>query len=231
MTEQTTLNLMVPEEECTKMKKFISNILRHIQHQHRSDTGSDVLVVGMILFPILVIAIGFALDVSKNVYLSNSYVSMAEEAVAEASQQRNIYDELTRSSGTALVQEYRIQRGDTVANAGTQTRETAAFRSGCQNSMTMNDIGLSGEGSVSLPYIVLNYENERGFNTSETLYTSQGGAAPDMSGYQSTGRHVVEATIYETGNNFLLGMFGGDCQVYKSNVSSLSITADGQDIN
>lgn len=215
------------------MRDFIRNaidsIIRHFKYQHRSDTGSDVLVVGMMLFPILAASVGFALDVSKNVYLSNSYVSMAEEAVAEASQHRNIYGELNRNSGTAFVQEYRIQRGDTVANAGTQTRETAAFRSGCQNSMTRADLGLSGQGSVSLPYVVINYENERGFNPSGTRYESQGGAAPDMGGYQATGRYVIEATVYETGNNFLLGIFGADCQVYQSNASSLSISSDGVD--
>lgn len=202
----------------------------HVSSRNQSDSGSDVMVVSMIVIPLVIASAGFAVDVSKNVYMSTSYQEMAQQAAYTAAQERNIYGELTEDSGPAFVNEYRNQRGDTTdhVSGNTQTRETQAFRGERCQSPEAGDIS-------EFPRIELRYTNERGTgNFGPNIFSHEGPRNPSstmMDGYSPQDNYILEATVYDTGGNFFFSLFNGGendlgCQTYTANASSMSVYED-----
>lgn len=208
---------------------MIDKIINYLRWKLNSDYGSDVLVTSVILIPLIAIAAGFALDMTKNSYMANAYDDMASAAVQTASNERNIYGELTQSSATVFVNEYKRQRGDTDSHiqGEIQTFETASFRPDrCSTQSAENIDGISGSGEISFPYIRFNYNQDRGGNFGATTFISTNGSSPDMAGYNPEGNYVMGARVYDVGSNYLLGMIGQNCQIFSSEVSSTAVLED-----
>lgn len=219
-------------------RRMASAARKRVADQRVSDEGADVLVVALLVLPAVIMAIGFALDITKNTYLANSYETMAQTAADAASNERNIKGELTSESSGAFVAEYMRQRGSRQADNQTQSRETSSFRpEHCQSSdaADLSDIS-STEGQVVFPYIRFDYASLRaqGGNFGGTTYTSMDGSRPSMGDYNPSGSYVMTVHVYDVGNNFFLGMVPSDdlheCQVFSSEVSATAVL-DDEDLN
>lgn len=215
--------------------KTLSTLRRYLSNKSRSDEGADVLMVALIVFPLIIAAVGFALDITKNTYLDNAYDSMAQAASNIASNERNIRGELTASSAEAFVREYMRQRGDDTSHlsrAGVQSRETLAYRpERCEHADLVEVRDQDGNDlvDVTFPHIRIDYTSLRaqgGGNFGEVNFVSDGGSVPNMSSYNPSGSYVMTVEVYDVANNFFLGILGQDCQVFRSEVSSTVVLED-----
>lgn len=219
-----------------KAKDTVNALKTYVVNKNKSDEGADVLVVAMIVLPLIIAAVGFALDITKNTYLSNSYETMAQASVSAASNERNISGELTRNSGPAFIREYMRQRGtDTshLSREGVQSSETLAFRPERCDRANASDIeGISGTGAITFPYVRIDYASLRaqGGNFGTTRFVSQNGAVPNMSTYNPRGSYVMTVEVYDVASNYFLGVMGHNCQIFRSEVSSTVVLED-QDFN
>lgn len=216
--------------------KTMSALKNYVADKSKSDEGADVLVVAMFVLPLIIAAVGFALDITKNTYLGSAYDSMAQASVSAASNERNISGELTSSSGPAFIREYMRQRGtDTshLSRAGVQSSETLAFRPERCDSANAADIeGISGSDTVTFPYVRIDYASLRaeGGNFGTTRFVSQNGSIPNMNTYNPRGSYVMTVEVYDVASNYFLGVMGHNCQVFRSEVSSTVVLED-QDFN
>lgn len=197
------------------LKKFLTKL--------KKDSADAVLVTVIITMPLIMIAVGFAADMSKSAYVSSTYSSMSQRSVETAISSINAKGSLDNSSVRKFVSEFREQS------------KGSAFH-------TDETLGASGPTACSvqkingvdrkLPYMEVTLGTARG---NSTVGTTTSWKIPDGAGVTDqildpkVKYKVISADVYTGSPNFILGMFGVPCQYLKSSVSAISF-GDNSDL-
>lgn len=107
--------------------------------------------------------------------------------------------------------------------------ETKVFSGSCGTRTVTDWDGV--KRSKQMPYIVVRLNTARAVgSTSNLVYTSEGGQAPvRVAGtYNPTTKYtVLAADVHDSSANFMMSMFGMDCQDYNQKVSAISFGSSG----
>lgn len=197
------------------LKKFIAKL--------KKDSADAVLVTVIISMPAIMIAVGFAADMSKSAYVSSSYSSMAQRSAETAISTINANGSLGNVSVQKFVSEFRAQSSGSTFH----TDETLAAESADScNTRTIDGI------ERKLPYMEVRLGTNRG--AGDVGATAKWTIAADES---VVGKaldpkikyRVISADVYTGSPNFILGMFGVPCQYLKSPVSAIAF-GDNSDL-
>lgn len=208
--------------------------VNRLKFRRRSDRGDALLVMSIIFVPFMFICVGFAMDLTKAVYVKQQYQIMGQEATTAAARNLNSNGSITNSAAAQVVQVYadRFKGKDssTVNSGNSNNFSTNEATYGVRDSACQT-VTLEDGSTKPAPYMVITLNGGRNDvdnlngTTNEVVYVSEGGAAPTIrSGtYNDFARYyTISARIYDTAPNLLLGMFGKNCQQVVSEVSSVT---------
>lgn len=187
------------------MKRMKENFLNKIS----SDRADSVLIIFLVSVPLLILVMGFVVDLNKNVNTKIAYNSMAQTSAETAVKAITPSGSLDRNSVVALVDEYRIQ-------SGVYKSETCS---------TMEVDGVERE----MPYMVINLQKERGEGedgvnprTSNWVIEGPSGRVESKNISGQTKYRAISATVYDSSTNSF-GTFGlPECQLHRSEVSAIA---------
>lgn len=189
------------------LKKFVTRL--------KKDSANAVLVTVIIFMPLLMIAVGFAADMSKSSYVKNSYVTMSQKSADTAVSAINGRGSLDNAAVQKFVSEFKAQSG----GSDFHTNETLSYSSSdtCSTKV-INNV------ERDLPYIEVKLETARGEGSisTEAYGIERGAAVPTKNLNPNVKFKVISADVYTASPNFMLGMFGTPCQYLKSSVSAIS---------
>lgn len=205
-------------------KKFMSRII--------GDKADGVLVMGIISMMFFILVIGFAIDMSKNSYTKQNYITMSQLSAETSVKTVNSRGSLNENSVKRFITEYEQQRFGSV-----NTSEASSFSdSSCSTSGTKEI-----DGAVrKLPYysITLSTGQRRmGSNVVDAdsvTYTFEGVSdGKPISLKRTKGQlssdavyTMISGSIYDSNSNIMLSMFGKPCQYYQQNVSSIKFSSN-----
>lgn len=197
------------------MKRMKENFLNKIS----SDRADSVLIIFLVSVPLLILVMGFVVDLNKNVNTKIAYNSMAQTSAETAVKAITPSGSLDRNSVVALVDEYRIQSGASEFH----TNETGVYKS--ETCSTMEVDGVERE----MPYMVINLQKERGEGedgvnprTSNWVIEGPRGRVDSKNISGQTKYRAISATVYDSSTNSF-GTFGlPECQLHRSEVSAIA---------
>lgn len=188
------------------MKKYLKNRLKN-------DVADAVIVTTVISLLMLFLAAGFAIDISKNSMLRNTYYNMAQDSVETSVKTINASGSLNYSTIERVYSAYMVQKN---------SNETKVYESE-QCSQQYDENG--DPTGILYPYMNVSLDRERGQESSSKVefhvnsegeITLTSGEIDDDIVYR-----VVSAEIYDSAPNLMLNSFGMNCQEFKSSVSAI----------
>lgn len=198
-------------------------MLKEFRKKLKRDSANAVLVTVIIAMPFIMIAAGFAADMSKSAYVSSSYSSMAQRSAETAVKSINSRGSLDNNSVRKFISEFEAQNGistlhtDETLQAGTDTTCSSRVIDGATRKLPYYEITLGtarGAGAVG----------------ATSVWKIPTGAAVANKTLDPAAKYkVISATVYTGSPNFILGMFGTPCQYLKSPVSAISF-GDQEDL-
>lgn len=179
-----------------------------------SDRGDGVLVTTLIAIPLLLLVMGFSIDLNRSVNVGIAYNSMAQASVETGVKSLDARGSMGNRAVEAFVREYRVQSGNG-ANGG--TAETQAYNSAACATAKVEGV------ERRMPYIVVTLGTERGSGKQVTsTWTVEGNDAVPTKALGNGVYRVISADVYNSSTN-LFGMLGlAPCQVHKSSVSAIA---------
>lgn len=191
-------------------------MLKELRAKLKKDSANAVLVTVVMAMPLIMIAVGFAADMSKSAYVSSSYSSMAQRSAETAVKSINSRGSLDNNSVRKFVSEFEAQDGDSTFH----TNETlqASKLSTCSTRV------IDGVNR-KLPYYEITLGTARGVGAvgaTSVWKIGSGATIPNKVLDPAAKYKVISATVYTGSPNFILGMFGTPCQFLKSPVSAIS---------
>ena len=193
--------------------------------QRQNDHGDAILVMSVILVPFFFLTAGFAMDLTKAVYVKQQYQIMSQEATTAAARNIDSSGSLTPQAAAATVRTYT----ERYSGARNDSREgTSGGRGVCPTVETP-------DGVKRAPYMVITINGGRnGDGVQPVIYKSEAGSIPTVpsAGNFAPGSryYSIKATIYDASPNLILGMFNRPCQNITSDVSSISFGSQ-EDLN
>lgn len=188
------------------------------------DRASATLVTSIISMMFICLCAGFAIDTAKNSYLKSSFTSRAQQTTEIALKDIDSRGSIKETAVAKVVQKYGADPNSSFARD-----ETNVFKGSCSSREVTDWDGV--KRTKTMPYIVVRLNTARAVGASSNLvYTSEGGAPPvRVSGnYNATAKYtVLAADVHDASANFMMSMFGMDCQDYNQKVSAISFGADG----
>lgn len=188
-------------------------IREYLQKKTRSDKADSVLVIFLVCVPLLVLVMGFVVDLNKNVNTKIAYNSMAQQSAETAVKQIGPNGRLNQNASKAFVDEYKIQ----ASASDYHTNET-------QRSETCSTMDVNGV-ERKMPYMVITLQEGRGSDAN--VAKSGIWAYEDYKNVSNPGNvkgnyRAITATVYDSSTN-AFGTFGlPDCQLHSSEVSAVS---------
>jgi len=184
----------------------------------RNESGDSILTMALISTLFVALLVGFALDVSKNAMLRSNYSTMAQQSVETGVKTINSNGSLNANTPIAVYNEYIAQRNPSPSEL-ISSNETTPYQDGACRVVTVNGV------EHTAPYIVLTLDSERGSgivsSSSVTYYIEADGSMTTSDTFNNSVKYkVVTATVYDTAENIILGMFGMPCQQFASEVSA-----------
>ena len=186
-----------------------------LQRRRREDRADAILTMSIIFVGLFALCAGFAIDISKSVYVKSSFQVMAQEATSEAARFVDARGMLTQEAASAVPGYYTAQFD---GEAGGMARANEGGR--CQ---TVNVNGTD----YKAPYMEITLSEARGAGgvTPPVTYKwdPTNGFRASSGSYLSTGTYrVVTAKVWDTAPHLMLGIVGLDCQSTFSEVSSIT---------
>ena len=210
------------------------NWWRKFRARRRSDRGDAILVMSVIFVPFFFLAAGFAMDLTKAVYVKEQYQTMGQEATTAAARNIDSKGSITEAAPAAVVQTYQDRFNGTSTTAVNQ--ENGNNYSTLEGSVGVRNSSCTtvkvGNQTYNAPYMVITLSGGRNDLDSvngtsySPVYTSEAYGAPVLKTgtvYDPSKRYyTISAVIYDTAPNLMLGMFGVPCQQTVSTVSSIT---------
>lgn len=178
------------------------------------DSADSVLIIFLVCVPLLVLVMGFVVDLNKNVNTKVAYNSMAQISAEVAVKKISPSGSLDSNSVSALVSEYRTQSKP----SDSHTNETNAFKSETCSKMEIDGV------ERQMPYMVINLKEGRGSEgaVSKSWIVEGTTQAPEFKNTNGAKYRAISATVYDSSTNSF-GTFGlPDCQLHKSEVSAIA---------
>lgn len=211
--------------------KFLPNLRKRA----RSDRGDAILVMSILFIPFMFLITGFAMDLTKAVYVKQQYQIMGQEATSAATRTVDTKGSIKSTAVQQVVNVY-AERFAGIDSSGINSGngDNYSTREGSQSVRTSvcTTVTLPNGQVKQAPYMELSLNGGRNdidnVNSSalEARYTSEGGAVPvPTTGYpyNTTVRYyAINATVWDTSPNLIMGMFARPCQQVKSVVSSIT---------
>lgn len=193
------------------------------KNRKKLDKASATFVTGLLSVTLLLLCAGFAIDISKNLYLQNSFQSRSQQSIQVAMKSIDGKGSLTVDAPGVAAYAYRMGYSD----GKSYNDETDNWRAaGCNKADITLDDGTK-VSNASLPYIVYKMDESRRIGTGSTVkWVSQGGGAPVLQSGSNYDRNrvyrVLTAEVHDAAPNLMLSMFGLSCQNFKLNVSAIA---------
>lgn len=194
-----------------KMKQYFLNRINN-------DRADSVLIIFLVCVPLLVLVMGFVVDLNKNVNTKIAYNSMAQVSAENGVKAITPAGSLDHRAVSAFAEEYRKQS----SSSDYHTNETNVYKSETCSTMEIDGV------ERKMPYMVIRLQEGRG--TDDRQSTSWVIEGP----YKGTSNQVppkdlgkakyraINATVYDSSTN-AFGTFGlPDCQLHKSEVSAVA---------
>lgn len=189
-------------------------MLKKILKKLKKDSADAVLVTVIMSMPAIMVAVGFAADMSKSSYVKASYVEMTQKSAETAVASINARGSLDNSSVRAFVNEFKTLS----AGSASHTNETLAPSGGPCTKNVIDGV------ERDLPYMEVRLGTARGAGDvgSTAVWKIEDGTSVIDKPLGSSKYKVITADVYTGSPNFILGMFGTPCQYLKSSVSAIS---------
>lgn len=217
---------------------MIMNRIRKRKAQNQ-ESGDGIFVMSVIFTMFFALVMGFAIDISKAVYVKGSHVNLAQEAASEAVRKVGVTGSLSSpdnplEDGTNSVSAFIDYYNLGFTNNGTGGEIQALSRRG-----RCTTVDVPGVGETAAPYIEIQLYSKRGSkydpeiertgyywkpgmdssNPGEGLPSSD----PTAPAYNSSATYrVISAKVWDTSPNVMLGIFGLDCQQTLADVNSIT---------
>lgn len=178
--------------------------------------SGDFLVVFIIMLPILMLLVSFAININQNINLKNNYNSMAQQAATTAVKHADSQGNLGANAVRAFISEYKKQSGiESIEGVGryTDLHNTKASETECSK-MDITENQKQPDGSTKrvvvkkdaeMPYVVIELKKGRGKgNASTAADTSTSGTKFVFEGKNpgKEGSLTNEASLQNISNAF-----------------------------
>lgn len=198
--------------------------MRKMKANYSKDRGAATLVTAIISMMFICLCAGFAIDTAKNSYLKSSFTSRAQQTSEVALKNIDSRGSIKEDAAAKVVSEYGASASGTFARD-----ETNAFKGTCTTRTITDWDGVRRDRAM--PYIIIRLNTGRAIGaTDDVVYTSAGGATPVLvkGVYNPSAKYtVLAAEVHDSSANFMLSMFGMDCQDYMQKVSAISFGSAG----
>lgn len=194
--------------------------MKHILSRIHSSKADSTLVIFIISIPLLILSIGFSIDLTKSVNASNALKSMAQTSAETSVKTVDSRGSLNNDTVKSFINEYKTQSSPSASH----TNETQVYQSEkCSTAV------IDGQ-TRQLPYMVIKLGTSRSINdagvTNATTWTVEGYDDPDIKALGSTKYKVISVDVYDSSTN-LFGVYGlSGCQLHKSTVSAISFASN-----
>lgn len=177
----------------------------------KSDKGDGITVMGLFMIVVVLLVALLIVDVSKMVYIRNTYINHGQIAANTAIREQNGIGGLDITAANRAIQEYMLQR-DPQSFGVLATNETAAFRRLCD----------TGE----FPRIEISFDTERrvGQSTIGPRFVSYGGQLVTESNREEffiNEFRVIRLNITDVSDGDFSGLFRNHCQTHTFEVSAI----------
>lgn len=196
------------------MKKTKDAFLQKIH----SDRADSVLIIFLVSVPLLVLVMGFVVDLNKNVNTKIAYNSMAQVSAEAGVKAITPSGSLDNRSIIAFAEEYKSQSNSSEYH----TNETNAYKSDTCSTMEVEGV------ERKMPYMVVKLQEGRGTDDRQsTSWIIEGEYTGDVTQIpvKNLGNNkyrAISATVYDSSANSF-GTFGlPDCQLHRSEVSAIA---------
>lgn len=187
--------------------------MNFIMRRFKSDSGDGVLVFIIFLIPVLVLLLGFGIDVTNNVHNKNELNAIAQSAVESGVRAIDVKGNLNNLSGEQFLSTYRKQ----LADATITTNPTC-------NKMEVDGV------MRNLPFYKLSIEGKRqkdGSSGKLTWVSGSSAAVRFVGNSEGYDPKVLSAEVY-VGTANVFGIVGlPQCQLHKSTVSAIVFGSQG----
>ena len=216
--------------------------MKKIIQRWKSDNAGATLVTGILSFMLLVLCVGFAIDVSKNVYLRDAYQSRAQQTVQASMKSINGKGGLMPEAVTGLYGTYTQGFKQFGENQKDETKSWETDSCHKPDSITLND-GTVVE-NPQLPYMVITVDDGRARGNSKQNSAKKlewridGNLAKngkisensvraalkgsDLREINNGTYRVLTMEVHDSAKNMMLGMFGFGCQPFSSTASAIT---------
>lgn len=207
--------------------KFM-NWLKKVFNRRINDRADAILVMSIMFVPFFFLCAGFAMDLTKAVYVKQQYQIMGQEATTAATRQLNVNGSITEAAVSVVVKTY-TERFNGARNDSLEA--TSGGRGLCPTVKTP-------EGIKQAPYMIITIDGGRNNDgVAPVIYKSANGAIPtnpSSGNYNPTEKYYsISAKVYDTAPNLIMGMFNRPCQMIESDASSIAFGSqeDIEDFN
>lgn len=188
-------------------------------YKKSKDDKADTLVMFVMALPLIMILMGFSININQSINTGIEYKAIAQTSVETAVKKVNSQGSLTNDSVQTFLNEYRIQSGDSTIASGA-TSESKAFSSDVCSTAEVEGV------ERQMPYIIVTLGTERGVSKAQTKdsWVMEGRTDNKVEEHPlgNNKYKVISATVYDTSTS-LWGAVGlSDCQLHKSEVSAIS---------
>lgn len=209
-------------------------IFKNLKKRLKSDTASGTFIIFIIMLPIFLMAMGFAFDVAKNGYVKSQYNEMLQNVSTEAVRYVGTNGTLAGGSSAMLVAQNVVNKYEhfmAEENPSTSTIMSAYNRPIGSDSSAPACSTLEIDGATrQLPFMKISFSGDRhgaigSEATTENVYWSpreEGGNLQGTLANDLINLHSVNVEVYDASPNFLLGMFGMNCQKLDFKISSIT---------
>lgn len=186
----------------------------------KSSRGDSSLIIFVIAIPLIMVFLGFSVDVSKSINAGNAYKAMSQNSAETAVKSVNANGSLNNASVKSFVNEYKNQANP----SDSHTNETNVYKSKTCDTAVIDGV------ERKLPYMVIKLGTDRSIDdkgvTTGSTWTVENYQIPEDKQLGSTKYKVISADVYDSSTNFF-GIFGlPACQVHQSTVSAISFASN-----
>lgn len=206
-----------------------------------TDRADSILVPALILAPVMVIAVGLAVEVTKNNYVRNDRINAIQDAAVSAASTANSRGSLSWEVLDSVVNEYEHQRfgqrvfsavnnGDLTYDEG-EGQETLTDMFGGRESACM----VNEEDGMQYPYYTVTLKEGRADDatTSSSRTISFSRTQPTVASANMKAQldpskiyRSVEVKVIDSTPNIIMGMMGAPCQNLTLSASSVTFAVN-----
>lgn len=206
-----------------------------------TDRADSILVPALILAPVMALAVGLAVEVTKNNYVRNDRINSIQDAAVSAASTANSRGSLSWEVLDSVVNEYEHQRfgqkvfsgadnGDLTYDGGKGQETLTDMFGGRESACLVNE-----DDGTKYPYYTVTLKEGRAEDakTSSSRTISFSRTQPTVANANLKSQldpskiyRSVEVKIVDSTPNIIMGMMGASCQNFSLSASSVTFAVN-----